>query len=123
MTSKQIKYIKERAKGKTKISAARAAGYSENTAKKAKEAIEDHLDPLVIIGEMEECGLTNKAAFMALFDALGAKRGKDILYDTRIKAAIEICKLKGFYKDRVEHSGSISNPITDLVKKFHQDDE
>lgn len=105
------------------MGAALGAGYSKETAKNAKQAIEDHLDPLVIISEMEECGLTNKAAFTALFDALGAKRGKDILHDTRIKAAIEICKLKGFYKERIEHSGSISNPITDLVRKFHQDDE
>lgn len=30
---------------------------------------------------------------------------------------------KWAHKQKIEHSGSIANPITDLVKKFHQDDE
>ena len=56
----------------------------------------------------EKAGLTDDAIAQTLRDAMGALRGKDMPdWLPRLKATEMALKVKGHFKERIEHSGSV----------------
>ena len=134
MNLRQQKYKKNRILGMNMYNAARAAGYSHNTAIKAGEKLEVKIPSLC--DWMEREGLTDKKLVLFLLEALEATKVVGYLHQykkgekgriekigpeeavsnefievpdihNRLKAAELIMKAKGQLKDKVEHSGKI----------------
>ena len=131
---RQNKYRTNRIAGMNQYNAARAAGYSENTADKHTKDLDERIS---IIDTMERLGLTDRVLIDKLIELLGAtkvigylhnykKEGKggiekvspdevisneflDIPDNTIRTKALELAlKLKGQLRDKVDHNVAIA---------------
>ena len=134
MNIRQQKYKKNRILGMNMYNAARAAGYSHNTATKAGSRLEIKLPGLNVW--LERVGLTDKKLAIFLLEALEANKVVGYLHqykkgekgrieelrpdeaisneflevpdiNSRLKAAELIMKAKGQLKDKIDLSGEI----------------
>lgn len=130
--------------------AARSAGYAHNTAIKAC----NNLEPKIKIEDyLERAGLTDKALAAFLFELFSANKVVGYLhaykkgekgrieeispdekisneflevpdYMIRLKASELVLKIKGYLKDKIEHSGKIEGgqPIIIMIPKERQEE-
>ena len=141
MNIRQLKYRRNRVLGMNKYNAARAAGYSETTAKTHTKELEIRCK---IADVLERQGLTDDVLIMKLSELLGAtkvigylnqyikaeKGGLEKLspdkvvsnefidipdWSARAKGLELALKLKDLLKEKVEHSGEIKGGETRII--------
>lgn len=120
LNARQVKYVKNLVKGKSKIQAALAAGYAPSTAMHAGEKVETEMVKSEIVKAFERAGLNSDSIAKVCKDAMSADKiiplGEGATktvedHKTRLDAAELVGKFRGDFKEIHELSGPNGKPI------------